>query len=191
MRRVGRAPVAILPVQARRESGDVLGVGRYTCSACRIDYQQSDNMKPQCPLCDAKNEMDSLRAQILAMGQEIGMLQQDLQRARAESRVVDAMRQAFSIAEPSDRANIKSIVYQWRENQSGVSVGCVRLSKPGKPRWALEVRFRDGRDGEFFVPESIGGVVFVESYRDLVNAQGTVAAMKQMAQSIAGTLAGS
>lgn len=124
------------------------------------------------------------------MGQEIGMLQQDLQRARAESRIVDAMRQAFSIAESSDRANIKSIVYQWRENQSGISVGCARLSSPGRPRWALEVRFRDGRDDEFFVPESIGGVVFVESYRDLVSAQGTVAAMKQMAQSIAGTLAG-
>jgi hypothetical protein len=187
----GQAPI---PIQAPRRPGvDPPGVNKFTCSSCAIDYPVPEGRKPLCPLCDALKQMESLRQQILALGQERDLLEGDLVRARREANVVATMRDALSIADPVDAAEIKAIAYRWRADPGLVAVSPVRLQvdESSKRRLAIQVQVRGGGDPstEFFVPTSVGGVVFAESYEELVKARGAVEAMKQYAQAIAGKLA--
>ena len=178
MSNYGRA----LPVQGRR-SASVNGA-RYACSLCRIDYEVATGRKATCPMCEMKKEMGALREQIQTMAQEQYLLKDDLRRAEMRSNLTETLREGLDLAEFEDLAMIKAIAYRWRADPDNFEVRALLL----QGRAALEV-CASGGAVEFFVPTSVGGVVFVETYMALVNAQGRLKAMERYAQAIAAKLA--
>ena len=183
-------PARSLPVQGKRGAGDAPGLEKYSCSACRIDYQVHEGRKALCPLCEAREEIATLRQHLDSMSQQTMILESDLERARNESSMIDAMRQALSLAESGDVAEIKAIAYRWRSEPQRIVVQCCMSPDDGS-RWALKVRERNRPSGatEVFVPQSVGGVAFVETFRDLMRARGSVKAMEGYSQAIADNLA--
>ena len=181
-----------MPVQGKRGQGDAPGTSKYSCSTCKIDYHVAEGRNAVCPLCEANRIVESLREQVHSMAQQVSMLEDDLRRARNESSLVDAMREALTLADPEEVAEIKAIAYRWRDDPGQIAVKAVKPRSHGTFRGgskiALEVAPRSG-ESEYFVPSSVGGVAFVESYGDLVKARGNVKAMEQYAQAIAGKLA--
>ena len=178
-----------LPVQGKRAS-DTPGLDKYACSKCRIDYSVLQGQSAICPLCESKQESESLRRQVDSLARKVELLETDLEVARSESSMVDAMRQALALADPEDVAEIKAIAYRWRDDPQKLVVLATNVSPTGS-KWALETRQRNrpGGNTDVFVPVSVGGVAFVETYRDLTKARGNVRAMEGYSQAIASQLA--
>lgn len=175
-------PTNSFPVQAR--AGD----GRGKCSSCRIEYPVDHGRVPVCPLCEKIHEVESLRQQIGDMALEAQMLKSDLERAEVRSDLVGTLRESLNLADPEDLAMLKAIAYRWRAEQDTFHVTVVRrLGRLGR-RSVLEIRPGHDREREYFEPTSVGGVAFVDTYEDLVKAQGHVPAMQHYARAIAGRL---
>lgn len=178
-------PVQSFPIQGRRGAGDIDGASKYSCSSCRIDYHVKEGLRAVCPLCEAEDRNAALRRQIDTLAQELEMVKGDLKRAQSEADIMQTMRHALSMAEATDIAEIKAIAYRWRADPHNISVRTMQMNKQRK--LAIELQSRQG-DCEVFIPISVGGVVFVASFHDLIKARGTVRAMDGYAQAIAGKL---
>jgi hypothetical protein len=179
-------PTNVLPAQARRGEGDVPGTTRYTCSKCRIDYHGDSGERPACPLCEAEEEMESLREQILTLAQEKGMIKDDLRRALSQLDMATSLHDSLELADWEDLAFIKSVAYRLREDPS-LDVLTTSTKKDGKMRRALLVSDQD--DTERHVPVSVGGVAFAETYNLLIKSMGALGAKKQFMQAVADRLA--
>lgn len=177
-------PVRVFAVQGKR--GPTEGGMKYTCSSCKIDYIVKENLKPICPLCEADDINASLRVQIDLLAQELTMVQSELERARAESDIVQTMRSAISVADIDDLVELKAIAYRWRSDPDDVVV-LTRRSRRGNA--SLFVKLRSSNNESVFSPTSVGGVAFVAAYSDLVKARGAVRAMDGYAEAIASRLA--
>lgn len=176
-------------VQGKRGPGEFEGTTKYTCSLCMIDYHVVEGNHAVCPLCDANREMEALREQLHSTSQQVGLLQSDLRRARAEADLVTAMRESLDLTDSQDMAEMKAIAYRWRANPDKV---VVQYTTPKVGRFAdgsdiaLTVHLREGqRKHEVFVPSSIGGVAFARFYADLCRARGNVQAMNGYTQAMA------
>lgn len=187
--RAAHRDYSAMPVQAKRGTGGT-GMSRYSCSACKIDYQVGDGRKALCPLCDAKAVIESLREQIQNAAQETYMLQGDLERAQTHSSLVGTLREALHIADFEDAAMIKAIAYRWRADPDSLEVMAIRGGGryQGQTKVMLEICPESG-EREHFVPSSVGGVAFVETYDELVRSMGVTKAMQQYVQAIAAKLA--
>jgi len=176
------ASVTFFPVQAKRSDG------KHSCSACKIDYL-SQGKNPICPLCEKIHENESLRKQIGELAMDLQMTRDDLRRSETRSDMVSVLREALDLADLEDLATLKVIVYRWRAAQDTFKVTVVHAPSKSKrgERAKLEMR-PDPHTREYFEPVSVGGVAFVETFEELIKAQGHVKAMEQYAQAIASRL---
>lgn len=177
-----------MPVQAPRGQGRVRGMELFSCSGCNIDYHLRRGSKPVCPLCEANRQIEDLREHIATMGREAGLLESDLARAKSETSTFHAMKEGFSLCEPEDVAEIKSIAYRWRDDPTMIVRGVEAGGESKVEVRGLQLEMSDGRV-EYFAPTSVGGLIFVESYVELVKSRGTRKAMESYADAVAGKLA--
>jgi len=154
----------------------------YRCSLCQIDYRIQHSQHPVCPLCEANREMEALRQEIARMAQESDLREQDLHQAEALGDLASLLREALSLAEFEDLAQIKAMVYRYRADPDNVSV---TAGLHGGNR-AIYLRDRGGHDE--WRPTSIGGKAFADTYADLIKARGQARAMEICAEVVAGRL---
>lgn len=180
-------PVQTFPVKARRAAPPASGDFR-SCSACEITFRGSAD-DAECPMCDQGKEMDALREQIYTLGQENGMLRQELSELRARVDLMDALRQALQLVEPVDLAELKSFAYLRRDDEL-LRLYVRRKLQVGKPSRPFLVATDDqGRYIGEFMPTTVGGVAFLGTLAEVERAYGAATASRYYMESLATYLA--
>ena len=150
----------------------------YRCSRCVIEYQ-SDRGTPKCPLCAMELTRDQLREALQAATNNIERLEHDLTASAQQLNIQAAIRAATDLLNDTDRAFLKTVLYQFRMDRS-VALRVTHDTEGTPIGFLAEWR---SRDPEAITCSSIGGRALAGYFEEAQNSLGAAQAMQVMLRS--------